>query len=147
MKHFAKIFFVFSQFCRQFPQYFLAIICVLSIEAVVALMSVTTIIPLADLIFDPELKNPNRYTVWIINIFQNVNITPGLYSFAALFIVSNFIKALIDVLLRYFTLYLKYSVVKHMMLNTLLSFMRARWSFFTRNNQGTLLIMICLGIQ
>lgn len=102
-------------------------------------MSVTTIIPLADLIFDPELKNPNRYTVWIINVFQNVNIAPGLYSFAALFIVSNFIKALIDVLLRYFTLYLKYSVVKHMMLNTLLSFMRARWSFFTRHNQGKLL--------
>lgn len=139
MSQFRKIIDVFSHFCRQFPLYFIAIFAVLIIEAIVAIISVATVIPLADLILDSELKNPNRYTIWIIGLLEHLNITPGLFSFALLFIISNFLKAFIDIFLKYFTLYLKYSVFKHMMLNTLSSFMKANWSFFTRNDQGKLL--------
>ena len=139
MNHIIKIIRVFGHFCQQFPLYFAAIIAVLCVEAIVALISVVSIIPLADFMLDADLKNPNQYTLWIIEILESFRITPGLVTFASLFIVSNFIKAFLDVLLRYFTLYLKYSVFKYLLLDTLSIFMRANWSFFTRHDQGKLL--------
>ncbi|MDA8675821.1 ABC transporter ATP-binding protein/permease [Alphaproteobacteria bacterium] len=139
MNNFQKIIAIFYAFIKQFPFNFFIIFILLCIEAIVAVSSVLFIIPLADFMLDPQLSNPSIITTYISNGLSKFSINPDIISFSLFFILSNFIKGILDVFIRYWILVLKYSVFRQIILKSLNSIMNANWSFFTRNDQGKLL--------
>lgn len=139
MNNFKKIFIVFCKFIKQFPLYFSAIFGLLSIESFIAILSILCLVPLADFMLDPQLTNPNGITVFISDLLLYLSIEPNLIVFSSLFVISNIIKGVVDILLRYLILVIKYSVFKKIALKTLFCFMNANWSFFIEHDQGKLL--------
>ena len=120
------------------PKNFVVLCLLLLIETVILVFSVVAILPLADFILDSELKNPSRFTVKILEIFEFFNIDVSFFLLSSIFILAICLKGLFLVLINYYVLKLKYSIIKNLADTTMNSILSARWEFFGNTNQGLL---------
>ena len=58
-----------------------------------SVISIAAIAPLADYMLDPNLDNPNKITVLIINLLNKEKIEVGFWFFATVFGVANLAKS------------------------------------------------------
>ncbi|EMY76216.1 ABC transporter, ATP-binding protein [Leptospira weilii serovar Ranarum str. ICFT] len=134
-----SIIFIFSDFIIKNFKQFLWLFFVLIIEGSMAAASVFSLVPLADFLLDQSLQKPSQITKIVTSIFGYSNLPIGFWSFGLLFFSSNLIKGILDVVLRYAILRIKYSVVRSLISETLHIFFRARWEFFSSSENGLLL--------
>ena len=135
----AKIRQIFINFVTKFPGPFLSLLGLLVIEAFLAFSSVVFLVPLADYLLDPELEKPNKITIFTTNLFEYFSLDISLYNFATIFVLSNFAKAGIEILVRKRTLEIKYTVYKSYLMELLHEFFHAKIDFFETKKQGKLL--------
>ncbi len=103
------------------------------------MLGVLAIVPLADYLIDPNLKNPSRVTRMFVDAAVTLHIRPGFWAFGLLFAVANLVKGGLDIATRYSILRIKYAVVRGLFADSLKTFFKARWEFFSSVDQGKLL--------
>lgn len=123
----------------RYPRQFAMLFVILIVEGVVAAGAVLSILPLADFLFDPSLRSPSRLTRLLLELLTPLNIHPSFWLFGMIFAASNIIKSLLDIVIRYSILRIKYDVQRGLFDDTLTAFFRARWQYFSDSDQGQLL--------
>jgi ABC-type multidrug transport system fused ATPase/permease subunit len=118
-----------------FKKLFLILLALLCIDGVIAAVSVVSLAPLADFILDPELKNPSKFTQYLLSW----GISPSLGLFALIFVGFNVLKSLFTVLINYGVVSIKYKVFRGLLANVMHEVLRAGWMFFVNMKHGNLL--------
>jgi ABC-type multidrug transport system fused ATPase/permease subunit len=130
---------IFKEFTTRYPKEFLCLFLFLVIEGATAALSMLAIIPMADFVLDPSMIKVSRVSVFIINIFRYLDIPTSFWSFGALFVFLNLIKGLIEVIVRYSILKIKYDVIHGLFGDSIDIFYKAKWGFFSSADNGVLL--------
>jgi len=112
---------------------------VLIVEGLFSGASVLAVIPLADYMLDPELKNPNSISRFFIVLLESLEISPSFYIFSIIFFFTNLLKSATDVIVRYSILSIKYSVQGGIFNDVITAFFSSKWTFFSNTDQGKLL--------
>jgi len=128
-----------SELLSKFGKKFFLLVFLILIESLVLASSVLTIIPLADYLLDPELKNPSRVTLFSIKLLSILNINPSYIIFGSIFILVNFIRSFFALFIQYTILKIKYSITKNLTNDLLKSIFQSKWSFFNNLGPGKLL--------
>ena len=129
----------FMEMLKNFPKQFLFLLFLLLIESLVLASSVLTIVPLADYLLDPNLNNPSKITKVAIKILATFNFEPDYFIFGTIFILINIIRSFFALSIKYFTLKIKYSIIKTLTANLLRDIFLSKWSFFSNLGPGKLL--------
>lgn len=130
---------ILSEFLFRYPRQFSLLFLLLVTEGIIAASSVLSLVPLAEFILNPSLSNPGRITGVVIEALSYLGLHPSFWVFGALFVFANFLKGMLEIAIRFAVLKIKYAVTSGLFGDALLSFFKARWSFFSSANQGTLL--------
>lgn len=130
---------LFKEFSKRYPKEFFFLFILLLIEGVTAALSMFAVIPMADFLLDNSMIKPSRITVFVVNIYKEINIPITFWSFGSLFIFLNLIKGILEVAVKYAILKIKYSVTRGLFDETIETFFRAKWGFFSTSENGVLL--------
>ena len=130
---------VFLEFVSDYPFQFSILIVLLCVEGLIAGLSLLAVTPLADFLLDSSLQDPSRVTSKLIGLLDTLEISPGYSVFAFIFVSANILKGVMDSLVRYVILKIKYEVLRGISGGGLQLFLQARWSFFSGSKQGELL--------
>lgn len=130
---------ILVEFLTQYTFHFVILFLLLLSEGLVAAGTVLSMVPLADYLLEPTLKDANKVTSYTISIFHKLDIPVNFWSFGLLFAGLNFINGLFKVLIRYAILKIKYLILYDLFNNALTTFFRAKWSFFNKSEHGYLL--------
>lgn len=139
MKKRQSILAIFCEFARSYPRQFIALFILLLIEGLASALSIMTLVPVADYLVDPSLSHPSRVTQIIVTGLAALGVSPDFWVLGALFVITNLMKGLLDVAIRYAILRIKYAVVRGLFGDALEVFFKARWEFFSGAHQGKLL--------
>jgi ATP-binding cassette subfamily B protein len=138
MKNNSKASDIFFEFIKDYPLHFGALLILLLLEGAVAAISIITLVPLADFMLDPMLTKPSQITFFVTNYLSFFQINPSFLIFGVLFILANLIKGLLEVATRYVILRIKYAILEGLLRDTLKTFFKSRWGFFSELEQGSL---------
>ena len=130
---------IFREFLAHYPRQFGVLFFILVVEGFVAASAVLAVVPLADFLFDPDLKSPSQLSRVLLDFLKALSIPPSFWFFGLLFVASNLVKGLLDVTARYSILCIKYQVQRGLFDEALTTFFKARWEFFSGADQGRLL--------
>jgi ABC-type multidrug transport system fused ATPase/permease subunit len=131
---------IFREFLTRYPRHFSAMFIAQLMAGVASVFSVIAIVPLGDFILDSSLQSPSPITGYVIIILKYLGVvTPGYWIFGFLFVGFNGVKGLLDVLVRYTILRIKYAIQRGLAVETLSAIFKARWGFFSGASQGQLL--------
>ena len=139
MNYFENIKFFVVNIYKDFPKELALVVILLVLEAILASTSVLSIIPFADYLIDPSLKNPNVITNYFIAILDFLNIEINYLVFALIFILSNLLRAFASLIIKYKFLKLKFEIEKSISKKILSDIFQARWSFFNNLEYGGIL--------
>lgn len=139
MKDRSTVVTIFFEFISSYPLHFLSLFIILLIEGAIAGFSVLAIVPLTDFIFDPSLEHPSRVTSALLSAQKWVDFRPDFWFFGSLFVLTNLLKGVLQVAIRFLILRIKYAVVRGLFNDALTAFFQARWEFFSGAEQGKLL--------
>ena len=130
---------IFNEFLTRYPWHFSFLFLLLVVEGVVVGLSVLALVPLVDFMSDPSLLKPSRITQTVIDGLAIIGSYPTFWILGALFILTNFLKGLLEVIIRYAILRIKYAVLSGLIDDSLQTFLKSRWEFFSGSEQGRLL--------
>ena len=117
-----------------------ALMCVLlGIEFLVITLSVFSLIPLADYILESELNKPSKFSNYILNFYDFLNIKISFMSLGAIFILGQLLRGMITSLINYSILKIKYEFTKKINSDALNSILDSKWNFFARSNYGRMI--------
>ena len=139
MNNFYTIPSIYFKFIRRFPYNFLILTIALALEAILVILTVFSIIPIADYIVDTDLKSPTYVTKNLILIFNYFKIDVAFYSLATLFVLINLIKAISDIFFKYIVVKTKYSIIKALNIDSISLILEAKWSFFNAQSHGKII--------
>lgn len=139
MKKPSSIVAIFYEFMSRYPRHFLQLFLLLIVEGGTAGMTVLALVPFADFMLDPSMENCSRVTRVVLDAFASFGLLPSFWLLGLFFIAFNLLKGLLDVIIRYSILRIKYDVVRGLVGEALQTFFRARWEFFSGSKQGRLL--------
>ena len=101
---------ILVEFLTQYTFHFLILFLLLLSEGLVAAGTILSMVPLADYLLEPSLKDANKVTFYTISIFHKLDIPVNFWSFGLLFAGLNFINGLFKVLIRYAILKIKHLI-------------------------------------
>jgi ABC-type multidrug transport system fused ATPase/permease subunit len=130
---------IFKEFSNRYPKEFFFLFILLLIEGLTAALSMFAIIPIADFLLDQSLLRPSRITVFVINSYKMIDIPITFWSIGALFIFLNLLKGMFEVVVKYAILKIKYNVTRGLFDDTIDTFFKAKWGFFSTSENGALL--------
>lgn len=131
---------LFREFASKFPKEFGLLFGLLVLDGLATMMSVLSVIPLAEFVINRSMLNPSKVTHVVLLLASHFRVGgPSFWLFGSFFVVTNFLKGLLDVFIRYAILRLKHSIVLSLMDKAFNTFFRARWGFFSDANHGQLL--------
>ena len=120
------------------PKNFTIMVCLLIFQAFIISSSVLSIIPLADFIIDRELLSPSIFTNKFINFLSFFNTKPSFLAFATFFAITQFLVAIVQSVIGYVVLAIKYDFTKQLNDETLQNLLSSEWLFFARSDYGYL---------
>lgn len=130
---------ILKEFIADYPGPFGYLFVLLVIEGFISGLSILAVVPLADLLMDTTLKNPSKLTIYTGKIFATFGIGSTFWSFSLLFVGLNLVRSACEIGIKNAVLRIKYTVVRDLFSETLRTFFRARWEFFSSTEQGRLL--------
>jgi ABC-type multidrug transport system fused ATPase/permease subunit len=139
MKKQSSLISIFSEFLSRYPKHFLLLFFLLIIEGAAVALSMFAIIPMADFLFDPLLIKVSKVTTYIIFIFNFFDISVNFWNFGILFVASNLVKGFLEISVKYAILRIKYSVTYGLFGDSIDTFFKAKWGFFSNASNGVLL--------
>jgi len=139
MKKGSSILLIFTGFLTRYPRQFILLFLLLVIEGAASALAVLALVPMADYMLNPALLHPSRITGYVIQFLSLIGVQYAFWIFGGLFVIANFVKGALEVAIRYAILAIKYSVLRGLFSETLQTFFKARWDFFSGSDQGKLL--------
>lgn len=139
MKNKSNIIIIFRNFLVSYPKHFFILFIFLLIEGIASALSMLAIIPMADFLLDPLMINASRISIFVIKIYKKINISISFWSLGILFVFLNLIKGILEVIIRYAILKIKYNVVYGLFNDAIETFFKAKWGFFSSSENGVLL--------
>ena len=136
MKKSVNLIWILRNFVAEYPLYFILLFSLLVVESAIATVSVLAVAPLADFVLDPSLANPNRITQFVILRFDTLGWVVNFWTLSLLFVTSNLLRGMLDVMVRYAVLLIKYRVTRGIIIDALQTFYKARWKFFGNTPPG-----------
>ena len=103
---------IFSEFLTRYQRHFGMLFLLLVVEGAVSALSVMALVPLADFMVDPALAKPSRITQVVIDGLGTIGSHPTFWILGGFFVLTNFLKGLLDVAIRYAILRIKYAVIR-----------------------------------
>ena len=134
MNHIAKIFLFY---CKKYPKYFIMLSLSIIVQAIGNSLSVFAIAPVTDLLLKVEAENFSEVTAFLISSAP-FELDPLFIAFS-FFIASMLFAAFFSWLSQHFVLLIKFKLVKNILSNTIQSFFKARYTFFSEANRGEIL--------
>lgn len=124
---------------RKFPLLLWRNIILVIFVGVVDVASIIAIAPLVDFMTNPDPKTYSDVSRKIFDIMSSFGISITIINLIVVFLLINIIRSSLAIWLKYAILKILYSFVKNIMMTTFKTFFDARWYFFSKNKQGTLL--------
>ena len=118
---------------------FILLMFVVLMESFISILTVVSIAPFADYLSNPSLSQVNSITEHVLVVLFELGITPSLLVFGLIFIFFNLVRGLMDVLLKYSTLRIKYILIEQINTNLIHNLLYTQWSFFKTLSQGKVL--------
>lgn len=128
-----------SYFISINPIGFLILVLVAITESIVSILTIISLAPLADFLSDPELKEVNKVTQYILSYLEKFNFEPSIVLFGFVFIFFNIVRSALDILLRFTSLKIKYNLIKITNLTLLTNLLFSRWSYFKAISEGKII--------
>lgn len=139
MNYFKNIKFFIGNIYKEYPKELIFLIILIILEAILTSSSVLSIIPFADFLIDPDLKNPTKLTQLLLPMINFFDFEASYIVFAAIFIFSNLFRSIASLIVKYKFLKLKYEIEKSISKKTLKGIFQARWTFFNNLEYGGVL--------
>jgi len=124
---------------KKFPLLFTLAVTLTILQGVLAASVVLSIAPIVDIIIHPDLQNVSQVTTKLVLLMQNLNIPPTLLTTMSIFLSFLILRNGFNIIINFIMIWIKYEVNLNLMIEALGEFFQARWSFFTKFNQGMLL--------
>lgn len=123
----------------RFPWQLMGNTLVLVIESLIGVVSFLTVAPVIDYFIHPSLEHASLITRQVAGAMRSLGLPVSLGSLLAVFMAFQLLKGGLSVFARWCQLRTKLAVLGDLTSGTFEDFFRARWSFFTGQQQGTLL--------
>ena len=130
---------ILLNFIQQYPRPFGVMLILLLIQGCLSAVSILTLIPMADFLLDQTLTQASTITKTLLRVLTYFSLTSSFELFAAIFLFWNILNTIFDIWVYKSILSIKYSVTRGLFSETLEIFLKARWGFFSNNNQGVIL--------
>ena len=121
------------------PKNFALMCIMLAVEFLIIALSVFSLIPLADYILDPELKNPSKFSNYVLNFYNYLNIKINFISLGTIFIIGQLLRGVITSLINFAILKIKYEFIKKINSEALNAILESKWNFFAETNYGRMI--------
>jgi ABC-type multidrug transport system fused ATPase/permease subunit len=119
-----------------FPKGFLLMVVLLLVQGVFASLTVVSVAPIVDLFLHPDLNGASVLTQKLTETLKRFGIPGKLEMFIAMFLLAILLKNSLFILVQYVNLRIKYHILFQLVSETLNTFYKARWVFFTKTSQG-----------
>lgn len=108
-------------------------------ESVFSVLTIVGVAPFADYLTNPELEEVNEITAFFVNELNKYDIEPSILIFGAIFAGLNILRTLLEVLVKFVTLRVKYQIIE--IVNTQLAdnMVRSKWEFIKTLSQGKII--------
>jgi len=140
-----KIISILSFFFLKYKKIFLVLLMLLLVEGFVIALSVFSVVPFSDFIFDTSLSDPSQITIFFIEVFAYFDINRSFWAFGVIFVSLNLISAAIKVIIRYQILLIKYSIFRGIAESTLSAILGTSGGFFNNHTSGNGRLLNTLG--
>lgn len=111
----------------------------LALESLTGIVSFLTVAPVIDYFINPALEQASPITRHVASAMRALGLPVTLASLLGVFMLFQLLKGGFSIVARYGMLRTKLAVVGDLTHGTFEDFLRARWSFFSSSQQGTLL--------
>ena len=132
-----KIFKLFSKYLKEYPVYFAFLMLAILVQAVGNSLSVFAIAPVTDLLLNIDSQKFTDSTQTLISLAPT-GTDPLLIAFI-FFISTLLVAALFSWISQHLVLLIKFTLIRNILSNTLISFYKAKYSFFAEANRGEIL--------
>ena len=143
-------------FLQSFNIIFFVFIVLMIVESFLAVLTVLSIAPFADYMIDNTLSKPSKITDLTLEFFSALNLEPNLILFASIFVVTNVLRSIFEIAIKYGSMRIKYFLMEKLNLDMINTLMNAKWSYINTLSHGKLLNSIvretgavgdCMGVM
>lgn len=121
---------------------FLNLIILLIFETFLITTSLLTLIPIVDIFLDPNLVDPNKVTLFLVQIFSFLNLEIKLKNFLIFFIFIELIKATINLYITKKIINLRIKVHEKLFINLFDNILKAKIRYFDTFKSEVLLNLL-----
>ena len=121
---------------------FLNLIILLIFETFLITTSLLTLIPIVDIFLDPNLENPNKVTLFLVQVFLAFNFEIELKNFLIFFIFIELIKAIINLYITKKIINLRIKVHEKLFINLFNNILKAKIRYFDTFKSEVLLNLL-----
>ncbi len=126
----------FKPIIMQNKKNFIYLIIFFCFEVIILASSVLSTIPLVDFIIDPNLKSPNKITLFVLAVINNFNINASLAIFLTLFVFFNIIKGFMTMVIYVIILSIKNNIEYKYVTKLSNEVLNSNWRFFQDKDVG-----------
>lgn len=121
---------------------FLNLIILLIFETFLITTSLLTLIPIVDIFLDPNLENPNKVTLFLVQVFLAFNFEIELKNFLIFFIFIELIKSIINLYITKKIINLRIKVHEKLFINLFNNILKAKIRYFDTFKSEVLLNLL-----
>lgn len=118
---------------------FISLFGLMIIQIVVSFLSVVSIIPLSDIVLNPDSTSQHMVTRRLEEYFQPLGLEVGFFLCASLFVLTNGLKAITDLFTHYYIFRMKYVVHRVLSVGLVGNLLGAQWKHLSSYTEGKII--------
>ena len=130
---------LFGFFLKLHPVNFFILLFFIILEGAAAIFTIVSVAPFADYLTDSTLENASQVTLKIVHLTDMVGLQANILLFGLIFIGFNLLRSSFEIVLRYVTLRIKYSLIETFNTNLIRQLINAKWQFISNISHGKIL--------
>jgi ABC-type multidrug transport system fused ATPase/permease subunit len=128
----------FKYIFRKYPGYLIKMIMLVFFTGLLEVAAIVTVAPIVDIFINPDLEETSVVTRKVVEAVNVIGLNASLITLMVIFIIANLFSSGIKIWIGYMIVKTRFIITKDIVCETIETFYRARWSFFTSNAQGRL---------
>ena len=142
MKSYTQSILQYKKLIKENSILFLSLIILLIFETLLLTTSLLTLIPIVDIFLDSNLENPNKVTIFLVQIFSAFNLEIELKNFLIFFIFIELIKSAINLYITKKIINLRIKVHEKLFINLFDNILKAKIRYFDTFKSEVLLNLL-----
>ena len=142
MKRYTQSILQYKKLIKENLILFLNLIILLIFETFLITTSLLTLIPIVDIFLDPNLKDPNKVTLFLVQVFSALNFEIKLKNFLVFFIFIELIKSMINLYITKKIISLRIKVHEKLFINLFDNILKAKIRYFDTFKSEVLLNLL-----